>query len=195
MHLMGPVQAMPRHVPPQRQTSERVGQGHVAVLEPVRAAFEHSHERYGYRGIWRMLRDQGIHVCAKRVMRLMRKHGIRPRFRCRRRYNSYSSGHTLAPANIVKRRFHTQAPNRPWVTDITEFRLNASQVRLSPVFDCYDGMPLARGIGTRPTAKRADDMLEQACATLKDGDTSIIHSDREATDTGPNESRSANDTG
>ena len=60
------------------------------LLEPVMPVFEQSHERYGYRRIWRMLRDQGIRVCARRVMKLMTEHGIVPKLRDRRRYSSYS---------------------------------------------------------------------------------------------------------
>ncbi|PAU67142.1 integrase [Bifidobacterium italicum] len=146
------------------------------LLDPVRRAFEQSRERYGYRRIWRMLRDQGIRVCARRVMKLMTGHGIVPKLRSRRRYSSYSGEHTPAPANIVRRDFHAQKPNRLWVTDITEFRIGASRVYLSPVIDCYDGMPVAWSIGTSPTAELADTMLEHACATLADGEHPIIHS-------------------
>lgn len=60
------------------------------LFEPVMAAFNQSHERYGFRRIWRMLRDQGIRVCARRVMKLMTEHGIVPKLRGRRRYSSYS---------------------------------------------------------------------------------------------------------
>ena len=148
------------------------------LLDPVRRAFEQSRERYGYRRIWRMLRDQGIRVCARRVMKLMTRHGIAPKLRSRRRYNSYSGEHSPAPANLVNRRFHAKAPNRLWVTDITEFRIGEGKIYLSPVIDCYDGMPVAWSIGTSPTAELADTMLEQACATLKDGEHPVIHSDR-----------------
>lgn len=99
----------------------------VDELEPgrrrIRRAFEQSRERYGYRRIWRMLRDRGIHVCARRVMRLMTGHGIVPKLRSHRRYSSCSGEHTPAPANIVRRDFHAGKPNRLWVTDITEFRI------------------------------------------------------------------------
>lgn len=148
------------------------------LLAPVRAVFERSHGRYGYRRVWQALRDQGIRVCAKRVMRLMTKHGIRPRLRSRRRYSSYSGEHTPAPANLVQRRFHAKAPNRLWVTDITEFHVKAGKVYLSPVIDCFDGMPVAWSIGTRPDAALANTMLERACAALKAGEHPVIHSDR-----------------
>lgn len=148
------------------------------LLDPVRRAFEQSRERYGYRRIWRMLRDQGIRVCARRVMKLMTRHGIAPKLRSRRRYNSYSGEHSPAPANLVNRRFHAKAPNRLWAADITEFRIGEGKTCLSPVIDCYDGMPVAWSIGTSPTAELADTMLEQACATLKDGEHPVIHSNR-----------------
>ena len=86
--------------------------------------------------------------------------------------------HSPAPANLVKRRFHAKALNRLWATDITEFRIGEGKIYLSPVIDCYDGMPVAWSISTSPTAELADTMLEQACATLKDGEHPVIHSDR-----------------
>ncbi len=47
------------------------------LLEPVVcAALEQSHERYGYRMIWHMLREKGIMVCAKRVIKVMSNYGI-----------------------------------------------------------------------------------------------------------------------
>lgn len=111
-------------------------------------------------------------------MRLMTRHGIAPKLKSRRRYDSYSGEHTPAPANLVQRVFHAEEPNRLWVTDITEFRIGEGKVYLSPVIDCYDGMPVAWSIGTSPTAELANGMLEQACGTLKDGERPVIHSDR-----------------
>ena len=43
----------------------------------------------------------------------------------------------------MNRDFHAEAPNRLWVTDITEFRIPAGKAYLSPVIDCHDGMPVA----------------------------------------------------
>ena len=48
---------------------------------------------------------------------------------------------------------------------------------LSPVIDCYDGLPVAWTIGTSPNADLANGMLADACSTLKDGEKPIIHSD------------------
>ena len=65
-----------------------------------------------------------------------------------------------------------------WVTDLTEFSIPAGKVYMSPVIDCYDGMPVAWTIGTSPNAALANGMLADACSTLRDGEKPIIHSDR-----------------
>ena len=129
--------------------------------------------------MWLELRGAGIVVSAKRVMRLMTRHGLVPPLKRARRYSSYRGEiGGEAPANLVNRDFHAEAPNRLWVTDITEFRIPAGKAYLSPVIDCHDGMPVAWTIGTRPDAELANRMLREACSTLGDGERPVIHSDR-----------------
>ena len=144
----------------------------------VADVFEHSRRRYGYRRVRIELARRGVAVSGTTVRQAMRELGITPVLRSRRRYSSYSGEHTPAPANLVARNFHAEAPNRLWVTDITEFHVKAGKVYLSPVIDCFDGMPVAWSIGTRPDAALADTMLERACASLRAGEHPVIHSDR-----------------
>ena len=44
----------------------------------------------------------------------------------KRRYNSYKGEISDAPPNLVGRDFHADAPNKLWLTDITEFKLPVS---------------------------------------------------------------------
>lgn len=37
------------------------------------------------------------------------------------------------------RHFKAKKPNNKWLTDITEFRIPAGKVYLSPNIDCFDG--------------------------------------------------------
>ena len=108
----------------------------------------------------------GIRVSAKRVMRLMTKNGIKPSFKSAKRYSSYKGELTKAPKNLVNRDFHAERPNMLWVTDLTEFSIPAGKAHLSPVIDCYDGLPVAWTIGTSPNAALANGMLADACSTL-----------------------------
>ena len=148
------------------------------LLELVREAFENSKRRYGYKRIHLELKGMGIVASAKRIMRLMTRHGLVPLFKSAKRYSSYKGELTKAPKNLVNRDFHAEAPNRLWVTDLTEFSIPAGKAYLSPVIDCYDGLPVAWTIGTSPNADLANGMLADACSTLKDGEKPIIHSDR-----------------
>ena len=148
------------------------------LLELVREAFGNGERRHGYKRVHLELKSMGIRVSAKRVMRLMAKHSLVPLFKSAKRYSSYKGELTKAPRNLADRDFHAERPNMLWVTDLTEFSIPAGKVYLSPVIDCYDGMPVAWTIGTSPNAALANQMLLDACSTLKDGEKPVIHSDR-----------------
>ena len=148
------------------------------LLPLVEEAFENSKRRYGYKRIHLELKGMGVRVSAKRVMRLTARHGLAPLFKSAKRYSSYKGELTKAPKNLVNRDFHAERPNMLWVTDLTEFSIPAGKAYLSPVIDCYDGLPVAWTIGTSPNAALANGMLADACSTLGDGEKPIIHSDR-----------------
>ena len=148
------------------------------LLELVREAFENSKRGYGYKRIHLEPESMGVRVSAKRVMRLTARHGLAPLFKSAKRYSSYKGELTKAPKNLVNRDFHAERPNMLWVTDLTEFSIPAGKAYLSPVIDCYDGLPVAWTIGTSPNAALANGMLADACSTLGDGEKPIIHSDR-----------------
>lgn len=147
------------------------------LLPLVEEAFGNS-GRYGYKRIHLEPESMGIRVSAKRVMRLMTRHGLVPLYKSAKRYSSYKGGPAKAPKNLVNRDFHAERPNTLWVTDLAEFSIPAGKACLSPVIDCYDGMPVAWAIGTNPNAALVNGMLTDACSTLKDGENPVIHSDR-----------------
>jgi putative transposase len=98
----------------------------------------------------------------------------------KRRYSSYQGEISKAPDNLVKRKFHAKSPNELWLTDITEFRLpgDVRKIYLSAVLDCFDGGLASWSIGLSPNAELANTSLTKACATLREGQRPICHSDR-----------------
>lgn len=48
-----------------------------------------------------------------------------------------------AAPNLINRNFKAVSPNQKWLTDITEFHIPAGKVYLSPIIDCFDGLPVA----------------------------------------------------
>ena len=128
---------------------------------------------WGYRTVWARLRREGVRASEKRVARVMREEGLEVVYNKRRArgYSSYAGEVSKAPENLVNRRFRADEPNRLWLTDITEFRLpGGEKVYLSPIVDCFDGMPVAWSIGLHPDKRLANSSLLKACAARPAGD-------------------------
>jgi transposase InsO family protein len=98
----------------------------------------------------------------------------------RRKYSSYAGEITQAAPNYLKRNFKAARPNEKWLTDLTEFRIPAGKVYLSPLVDCYDGAVISWTIGTQPNADLVNKMLDTGILQLKENEKPIIHSDRGA---------------
>ena len=62
--------------------------------------------------------------------------------------------------------------------DITEFHIPAGKVYLSPIIDCFDGLPVSWTIGTSPNSNLVNNMLDNAISTLKEKEKPIVHTDR-----------------
>ena len=160
---------------------------HAAAREAVIAAFESSGGTYGYRrivaevnagsgsesrvGEWTVraiMAEENLVACAAKK---------------KRRYSSYEGETSAAPPNLLldergKHHFRADSPNETWITDVTEFRIPAGKAYLSPIVDCFDGMPLSWSISTSPDAEMANSSLLGACEWLDEGDHPAVHSDR-----------------
>lgn len=134
--------------------------------------------RYGYRRIHAVLKNEAIIVSEKVVRRLMYEMGLIVPHKTMRKYNSYKGEITPAVPNLIERNFHADAPNKKWLTDITEFSIPAGKVYLSPIVDCFDGALPSWTISTSPNAELVNTMLDNGIASLEEGDAPIIHSDR-----------------
>lgn len=150
-----------------------------ALKNRIIELFEKNKGRYGYRRIHFLLQKEGIKISEKIVRRIMRNEHLVVRITRRKKYRSYMGEISPAVENKVHRDFHAEKPNEKWLTDITEFAVGKDEkVYLSPMIDCFDGMPVAWTIGTSPNADLVNQMLEEAISTLKDNEHPIVHSDR-----------------
>ena len=101
---------------------------HADLRVRVTEIFRLSKRRYGYRRVWLALRAEGTTVSEKVVCRIM-KGGVPVAKRGKRRkYSSYRGEIAEVPDNLVKREFRVDAPNKLWLTDVTEFRIPAGKV-------------------------------------------------------------------
>lgn len=159
--------------------SMRKGDKYCEIRVKLKDLFDYNYGCYGYRRLNKLLREAGNVVSEKVVRRLMKEEDIHvPSYRSPKKYSSYVGEVTPPVENLLKRDFHADAPNEKWLTDITEFHIPAGKVYLSPIIDCFDGIPVSWTIGTSPSSELANAMLDKAIKTLKPWEKPIVHSDR-----------------
>ena len=80
---------------------------------------------------------------------------------------------------MLERHFKTNQPNRKWVTDVTEFKVNDQKLYLSPILDLFNGEVVSYNLSRHPNFKQITDMLEGAFQKLPNKvDNLILHSDQ-----------------
>lgn len=144
----------------------------------IREIFQDSGNTYGYRRLHAVLKRNSIVLSEKVVRRIMKEEHLTIMKVRIRKYCSYKGEISPAVPNLIKRDFHAALPNQKWLTDITEFHIPAGKMYLSPIIDCFDGLPVAWTIGTSPNAELVNTMLDIAISTLPKGAHPIVHSDR-----------------
>ena len=140
----------------------------------------HKHKgRYGYRRITQALKNQGLRYNHKLIARLMGELKLSARIR-RQKYRSYKGQCGVIAKNIVKRRFRADAPNRRWLTDITEFKVGEEKLYLSPILDCYNNEIISYQLSRRPVYDLVKQMLERAVKSIpvKRKEALTLHSDQ-----------------
>lgn len=149
------------------------------VKEKIIEIFNKNKKRYGYRRITQELHNNDVRVNHKTVQKLMKQMGLVCHVRERRRYNSYKGEVGEVAPNLLERHFKTNEPNRKWVTDVTEFKVNDQKLYLSPVIDLFNGEVVSYSLSRHPNFKQVTDMLEDAFQKLPDKvDELILHSDQ-----------------
>ena len=147
-------------------------------IEAEITAIYHRHKgRYGYRRITTTLKNNGLKINHKKVLRLMKARGLKSMVRIKR-YQSYKGEQGTIARNLLKRNFKARKPNQKWVTDITEFAVAGKKLYFSPILDLYNSEVVSYTISQRPTFDQVKDMLQKAVVRLPAGARPILHSDQ-----------------
>ena len=147
------------------------------IMPVIKDIFHSNRGRYGYRRITLELRNRGIKLNHKTVLRLMSKLGLKCLVRMKK-YRSYKGKVGKTAPNLLNREFKATKPNEKWVTDVTEFHLYGEKLYLSPILDLFNGEIIAYQIESRPTYSLVHKMLDQALVQLEPDDSPILHSDQ-----------------
>jgi transposase InsO family protein len=150
-----------------------------ALTTQIRQIHTMSRGTYGVPRVHAELRlGCGVRCGRKRVARLMRVTGLQGIY-IRRKHRRCSA--PPVHDDLVQRRFVADAPNRLWLTDITEHPTREGKVYLAAVLDVYSRRIVGWSIADHLRAELVVDALEMARWRKRPvpGET-VLHSDRGA---------------
>ena len=116
---------------------------------------------YGYRRVWKWLKDRNIEKNPKTVLRVMKKYGLLSEIRRRRKWvNLGQQVHKYE--NLLARQFRADRPNAKWVTDISYIHTKEGVRYLSMIRDLYDNSIVAYKTATQQTVSLVLDTIRLA---------------------------------
>ncbi|MFL2030358.1 IS3 family transposase [Loigolactobacillus zhaoyuanensis] len=140
----------------------------------------------GYRQVTGQLREMGIVVNHKKVLRLMRELNLLSTAFSKqtRKYNFYKGTVGTIAKNRLNRRFMADRPYQKLTTDITEIRWGKKTIEerayFTCIYDLFSGEVLSYNISLNPTVAFTMRVLESAidCIPKQLGYHTTIHSDQ-----------------
>ena len=139
----------------------------------------HQHQgRYGSPRIHQQLRDEGISVGRKRVIRLMKQAQLAAHHTTHRVMTTHADPAATPAENVLDRAFQADAPNQKWVADVTSIPTGSGWMYLAVVLDLFS----RRIVGWAMSSKQDEALVEQALAmawTHRKPEAGLLHhSDR-----------------
>ncbi len=150
---------------------------HIWLSGEIVDVHEKSGGTYGSLRVTAELRHgRGIVVGHNSVEMLMRRLGIRglPT----RRLPKGAKLATVTSLDLVRREFTRDAPDRLWMTDITEHPTREGKVYCCAVLDAFSRMIVGWSIDSSQTTALVTNALGMAVRERRPGGEAIVHSDR-----------------
>jgi putative transposase len=151
-----------------------------ALTEQIREVHERSRGIYGYPRVHAELRALGVRCSRKRVARLMRKAGIKGCRRGRKKRTTRRDPHATPAADLLKRNFTAEAPDRVWTADITYVHTQEGFLYLAFILDVYSRKVVGWSMASHLRTELVVDALEMALWRRSPDAGLIHHTDRGA---------------
>ncbi len=124
------------------------------LLDNIRRIYRAVNGRYGSPRITAELHDQG-YVCSRpRVARLMRKHAIKARTRRKFKVTTNARHNYPVAPNLLNQQFHSDAPNRIWVSDLSYIHTLEGWLYLTVVIDLFHRKIIGWSMSNRMLAEQ-----------------------------------------
>lgn len=151
--------------------------GYDDTRKRIKAIYEDSKGRYGYRRICLFLRNEGCNINHKTVQKLMSQLGLKAKQK-KRHYHSYKGQIGKIAPNVIDRDFSAERPNQKWTTDVSQVCIKDEKLYISPILDMYNGEIITYTLSRSPNLKMVTDMLKKAFKKHKNLAGLLLHSDQ-----------------
>jgi putative transposase len=166
-----------RQADPLRLPPRLVRDGELRV--EIERVWKENQSVYGARKVWKQLKREGFDVARCTVERLMAAMGLQGVVRGRAfKRTTIPDESAQRPADLVRRDFTADRPNRLWVADLTYVATWAGFVYVAFVVDVFSRRIVGWRASTSLRSDLALDALEQALHDRPEIDELIHHSDR-----------------
>ncbi len=162
-----------------RWLAEPVTAGEVAAAYRANALFDAHRDdpEFGYRFLADEAREAGETMAERTAWRICSANRWWSAFGKRRRGKNGKPGPPVHD-DLVQRNFAADAPNRLWLSDITEHRTGEGKLYLCAVKDVFSNRIIGYSIDSRMKSRLAVTALNNAVARRGDVAGCILHTDR-----------------
>ena len=144
----------------------------------LQALFAASGATYGSRRLRAALERQGIAIGRYKVRTLMRRYGLRARWK-RKFTHTTDSKHQLPVAeNVLNRQFQPEQANRAWVGDITYVRTASGWLYLAVILDLFSRKVVGWAMAPHMQSTLVCDALRMAIGARQPQPGLLMHTDR-----------------
>ena len=150
---------------------------HLEAVKEIAECQRATRQTYGYRRVTIWLKNKGMKLNPKTILRLMNKYNLLACIRRNRKYQVMSQQLHRYP-NLLNRDFSTTRPNEKWVTDISYIKTKQGVLYLSMIRDLYDNSIVAYKTGTEQTVNLVLNTVKAAMKKEKVTEQLQLHSDQ-----------------
>lgn len=136
-----------------------------------------NNNNYGANRMLIALQQKGIKTSLSSVRRAMRKGNLVKRNRRSPDGLTKADKKAMQPENLLKRDFKASAPDKKWLTDITQVNCKDGKLYIAPVFDCFSGEIVSLAMDRNMKKELCICALKAAFEARKPRIGVIIHSD------------------
>jgi transposase InsO family protein len=147
------------------------------IKEMIRGIYHQLKGRFGYIRIKLLLKQKGIMINHKTVLKLMKLLGLKSIIRVKK-HQSYKGQQGKIAPNILDRAFKAKQPNEKWATDVTEFNVKGNKLYLSPIIYLFNQEIISYELSESPNFKSVMTMVYKALKKQPKTEALLIHSDQ-----------------